>query len=71
MLDQEYWYGGCVSYGTRQPVGQEEGMMLQVENNPTPNQAMPLFISSKGRLLWRDTGFTVHFHKEVIECLDD
>lgn len=71
MLEQEYWYGGCVSDGTRQPVGQEEDMMLQVGNNPTPNQAMPLFISSKGRLLWRDTGFTVHFHKGVIECPDD
>lgn len=71
MLENEYWYGGCVSDGISQPVGPEDDRILQVENNPTPNQVMPLFVSSKGRLLWRDNGFRVHFCKGVIHCPDD
>lgn len=71
MLENEYWYGGCVSDGTKMPVGPEDCLELQLDRNPTPNQAMPLFVSSKGRYLWRDTGFSVHFDRGKVNVSDD
>lgn len=71
MLENEYWYGGCVSDGIRMPAGPEDILKVQMDRNPTPNQAMPLFVSSKGRYLWRETGFTVSFERGSIECPDD
>ncbi|URN95388.1 MAG: glycoside hydrolase family 31 protein [Candidatus Pristimantibacillus lignocellulolyticus] len=71
MLDEEYWYGGCVSQGNRMPVGVEDKIQFVFDQNPTPNQTMPLFISSKGRYLWRETGFTIDFNEGIISCPDD
>lgn len=71
MLENEYWYGGCVSDGTRMPVGPEDSFEVQLDPNPTPNQAMPLFVSSKGRYLWRDTGFAIRFERGVIHVPED
>lgn len=71
MIEQEYWYGGCVSKGNRMPIGEEDQIHFVFDQNPTPNQAMPLFLSSKGRYLWRKTGFTVDFNEGRITCPED
>ncbi|MED5017470.1 glycoside hydrolase family 31 protein [Paenibacillus chibensis] len=71
MLTNEYWYGGCVSEGTRMPVGPGDHERISLEMNSTPNQAMPLFLSSKGRYLWRDRGFAIEFREGAIHCPDD
>ncbi|GAB6992641.1 glycoside hydrolase family 31 protein [Paenibacillus pini] len=71
MLENEYWYGGCVSEGKRMPIGQDHCAQFNMEQNPTPNQAMPLFISSKGRYLWRDSGFAIQFNRGTITCPDN
>lgn len=71
MLNNEYWYGGNVSEGTRMPVGPEDHVKFDLEQNPTPNQVMPLFISSKGRYLWRDSGFAIQFEGGSIHCPED
>lgn len=67
----EYWYGGAVSEGIRQPAGKEDSWEINLDPNPTPNQAMPFFLSSKGRYLWRDEGFVIRFDREGIICPDD
>lgn len=71
MLENEYWYGGCVSDGTRMPVGPEDCLQVQMDPNPTPNQAMPMFVSSRGRYIWRDTGFTAYFDRGTVNVPDD
>lgn len=54
MMEKEYWYGGCVSQGSHMPVGAEDHIHFKFDHNPTPNQAMPLFLSSKGRYMERN-----------------
>ena len=63
MLDQEFWYGGAVYEGYRQPVGMKDCVEWDFRENPTANQLMPLFLSSKGRYLWSEAGFLIRFHE--------
>lgn len=71
----EFWYGGAVHGGIRQPVGQKDvldaHLEWNLERNQTPNQAMPFFLSSKGRFLWREEGFCIRFEADGIFCPDD
>lgn len=71
----EYWYGGAVhsggGAGGRQPVGQGDVLEMNLNPNTTPNQAMPFFLSSKGRFLWREEGFFIRFDRSGISCPDD
>lgn len=71
FLPGEYWYGGNVYDGIRQPVGPEDEITLSLECNETPNQSMPFFVSSAGRYLWREEGYTIRFAGGVIECPED
>ena len=63
MLDQEFWYGGAVYEGYRQPVGMKDCVEWDFRENPTANQLMPLFLSSRGRYLWSEEGFLIRFHE--------
>ncbi len=67
----EYWYGGAVSSGVKQPAGQGDVLEINLSPNSTPNQAMPFFLSSKGRYLWREEGFLIRFDGAGIHCPDD
>lgn len=71
MLSKEYWYGGAVQDGIRMPVGEEDDCCFGLSCNRTQNQSMPLFISSRGRYLWRREGFDIHFKKGEIICPED
>lgn len=63
FLENEFWYGGAVYEGYRQPVGAEDSVEWDFRENPTANQLMPLFLSSKGRYLWSEEGFYICFHQ--------
>lgn len=56
MLDNEYWWGGVVAYGSRMPYIQpiEEFDLARQNNN---NQVVPLLLSNKGRYVWSDYPF--------------
>ncbi len=71
ILENEYWYGTCVKYGLKMPLDTESECILDFRSNETPNQAMPLLVSSKGRFLWRKSGFQIAFHKGEMEFPDD
>ena len=51
ILKNEFWYGGAVYEGYRQPVGADDIVDWDFRENPTHNQIMPLFLSSKGRYI--------------------
>ena len=59
MLPGEAWYGLCVWDGCQMPITRESVYSRSLEPNPTANQSAPLFVSSRGRYLLCDTGFTV------------
>lgn len=68
ILANECWYGGAVYEGYRQPISIESIVEWDFRENPTHNQIMPLFLSSKGRYIWSDVGFRISFRKGSIEA---
>ena len=66
----EFWYGTCVKYGMRMPIGPDTETELDLTSNPTPNQEMPLLVSTKGRCLWSEEGFHIRIRSGVIEVPD-
>lgn len=71
FVEKEYWYGGCTVDGSKMPIDSEMQVTIDLSINKTPNQAMPFFVSSKGRYLWRDTGFEISFDHGIIHVSDD
>lgn len=59
MLENEYWYGACVEAGMQLPFDKETVYKLCLEPNETVNQASPLLLSSLGRYLWGEDGFSL------------
>ena len=47
FLENEFWYGGAVYESYRQPVGAEDSVVWDFRENPTANQIMPLFLSTR------------------------
>ena len=71
FLQDEFWYGGCVKDGTKMPLSSDSVVTVDTTVNATPNQAMPLFVSSKGRYIWKKEGFKAVFEKGCIDVDDD
>lgn len=71
MMDGEFWYGSCVKYGRKMPFSESTREIVDFTQNQTPNQAMPLLVSSKGRAVWRNTGFQAEFDAGILRVPDD
>lgn len=71
FIENEYWYGGYVRDGLGMPVGPEDCREVDLRCNGSPNQVMPMFVSSKGRFLWKKEGFLISFQNGVMECDDE
>lgn len=71
FLENEFWYGSCVKYGVKMPFTMETKEVVDFTINRTPNQAMPLLLSTKGRVIWRDRGYKIEFDKGKILVPDD
>jgi len=70
MLDNEFWWGCCVYDGLKMPISNLSEYDRNIDPNDTMNQAAPLLLSSKGRYIWCDRGFSLKVSKGVIaiEC---
>ncbi len=68
FLEDEFWYGGAVYEGYRQPIGQMDSIEWDFRENPTANQIMPFFLSTKGRYIWSEDGFKICFHEGEIQA---
>ncbi|MCR5033564.1 MAG: glycoside hydrolase family 31 protein [Lachnospiraceae bacterium] len=66
-LTDEYWYGGCVKDGTKMPLTGFSDHTVDTRVNRTPNQAMPFFVSNKGRYIYKKEGFQATFAGGMIE----
>lgn len=58
MLENEYWWGGSSSDGSKEPFGADSEHYADY-NADAQNQTMPLYVSSKGRYIWSDSAFKV------------
>lgn len=59
-----------MKYGMKMPLGQASDQELDFSVNATPNQAMPLLLSTKGRILWNDRGYKAVFKDGYITVPD-
>lgn len=64
----EYWYGGCTSWGIQMPFDAAADISFTFEPNPTPNQGMPLLLSNKGRYLWLEGCKEISVKNGIITC---
>ena len=60
ILENEYWWGGRSYDGDIMPFSSKTEYLADLRDS-CPNQAMPLFLSSKGRCIQSDAPFTIHF----------
>lgn len=66
LLESEHWYGGYSHHGWAQPFGGNSEIELDLTINNTVNQAMPFFVSTRGRYIWCADGFHIQFKKDSI-----
>lgn len=55
LLPNEHWWGGAVNDGVRMPF--TDGYRNDLYGNLQGNQAQPLLLSDKGRVIWSDAPF--------------
>lgn len=68
FLQDEYWYGGAVHFGYKMPADCNSDIMVNlVTAEDIADQYSPLFISSKGRYIYSDKPFVIHFNKGSID----
>ena len=58
VSEDEYWWGGCADDGVRMPFCTADTFQRCLDPNPTTNQAVPLLLSSRGRSVFCESGFT-------------
>lgn len=68
LLPHEFWYGGCITWGIKMPLSKTSSETFSLIPNLTPNQGMPLLLSSCGRILWLDGVSQVSFWDGTVEC---
>ena len=66
----EYQGYGYAQEAIKMPIGPDTETELDLTSNPTPNQEMPLLVSTKGRCLWSEEGFHIRIRSGVIEVPD-
>lgn len=71
MLDNEYWWGGCVNLGHKMPFSAKSSFEFNLTSGRENDQFAPLLISSKGRYIWCDGIFDCHICDGVIDIKTD
>ena len=68
FLQDEYWYGGVVHVGHKMPIDANMDYTLDlIDAYGISDQYSPLFLSSKGRYIYSEKPFVIHFNKGIIE----
>ena len=70
ILENEYWWGGCVDDGIKQPYSKESDFTADYRVVCT-NQGMPLYLSNKGRYIWSEDAFAITFKDGMITIESD
>ncbi|KRE41818.1 glycoside hydrolase family 31 protein [Paenibacillus sp. Soil522] len=65
LMENEYWWGGVISDGTKMPFGSRI-YQRDLFGNAGYNQASPLLLSNKGRYVWSEEPFRFTFDGEEL-----
>ncbi len=65
LRENEYWWGGAVQDGTFMPFGSEP-YSRDLYGDAAYNQAAPLLLSNKGRLVWSEEPYRFSFDGRVL-----
>ena len=65
----EYWWLGIINHGNVMPLTQ--GYHADLHANLYGNQAQPLLLSSKGRIVWSATPFSIRYDSNAISLVKD
>ncbi len=70
LLDNEYWYGAATNEAHKAPFA--EGYRADLNANVYGNQASPILLSSKGRIIYSEIPFAFEFkNKKIIVSISD
>ena len=67
ILENEKWFGSEVVHALDYPYGKDTEATVDTEHCSCGNQTAPLMLSTAGRYIWCDTGFTAKFEGGKIE----
>lgn len=70
ILEQEYWWGGMIDQGCRMPYSAETTCKIDLRQGGS-DQISPLFLSSKGRILYSDKPYELEFKSGSILIGDE
>ena len=68
MLPGECWWGGCVNQGHLMPLNEKSRVLMDPFHGRENDQFAPLYVSSKGRYLWRERPYTLRAENGVMTC---
>ncbi len=71
FLENEYWWGGVIHDGRYMPISSEDRYSVDLAYYTAGNQSVPLFISSKGRIIYSEKPFKIIFEKGLIFIEDN
>ncbi len=66
ILDGEYWWGGLSSQGSKTPYDAQSNVTHDLWGFNGGNQAQPILLSSKGRLIWSDNPIKYSFNSGTL-----
>ena len=66
VVEGEYWWIGIINHGSMMPLTQ--GYNANLHANLYGNQAQPLLLSSKGKVVWSDDAFIIKYEKNSLSC---
>lgn len=68
ILEGEYFYGGATRHGCRMPFGKHSRYRADLRKSSAGNQAVPFYLSTKGRYIWSDAPFLIKVKNGVVKC---
>lgn len=66
ILNNEYWWSGIIHEGIDMPLNENSEHVVNFNDFNTPNQVMPLMLSSKGRFIYSEEAYCASFSKGYI-----
>lgn len=72
MLENEYWWGGCVNLGNEMPFSAQTNITIDLKGDfEYDDQFAPLLLSNKGRYIWSDKYFKGTIKNGVISLVGE
>lgn len=68
LLPGEAWFGANINDGWKLPITQETKAVTDTRYISSYNQASPLWLSTKGRYLWSESGYLVQWNRGRAVC---